>query len=117
MSFEKKIASKTDFELAEILENRENYVPQFVEFAEFELSNRSISVEEFKEIAKQLVIQKVKEALKSYSPLKGKFNIPSSHFLTEEEVLAITKVEFEAWLERKEDFGFDVWKYAVGAIA
>lgn len=117
MSFEEKIAAKSDKELIEILENRENYVPKFVEFAEFESTNRSISVEDIKEIATDLVLQKVKEVLRSYSPLQGKLNIPKSYFLSKEEVLEITKIEFEIWLERKEDFGFDVWKYAIGAIA
>jgi hypothetical protein len=116
MSFQDKIAGKTDSELIEIIENRENYVPKFVDFAEFELTNRSISKEEIEDMAAELVRNKVYDALKNYSPLKGKFDVPKSHFLSKEIVLSITKVEFEDWLKRKEDFGFDVWKYAIGGI-
>lgn len=116
MSFEKKIASKSDSELIEIIENRDNYVFQFVEFAEFELTNRNLSIEEVKEIATKIVVRKIEDRLQTYSPLSGKFNIPISFFLSEQEVLELTKPAFEAWIARKEDFGFDVWKYAIGGI-
>lgn len=116
MSFEQKIATKSNSELVEILENRDNYVPQFVDFAEFELTNRKINPEQIEEIAIELVTSKVKDALGKYSPLNGKLDIPKSFFLSKEKVLEITKIEFEFWMERKEDFGFDVWKYAIGAL-
>ncbi len=115
MSFEEKIASKTDLELIEILENRENYVPQFVEFAEFELTNRSISDDQVQIVASGLVREKVQTKLKSYTPLSGKFDPPSSSLLSKEMVLEITREEFIEWIERKEDLKIDVWKYVIAA--
>lgn len=102
-------------ELIEILENRENYVPKFIQYAEFELDNRIISQEKLAELAQNLVLDKVREKLKSYTPLKGKFEPPSSYFLSKEEVLEITRNEFIEWLERKEDLKIDVWNYVIAA--
>lgn len=115
MSFEQKIASKTDDELIEILENRENYVPKFIEYAEFEITNRAVSEDVLKQIATNLVLKKIQEKLKSYTPLRGKFDPPSSYFLSQDEVLIITREEFIAWIERKEDLKIDVWKYVIAA--
>lgn len=115
MTFEKKIASKSNKELIEILENRDKYVPKFIQYAEFEITNRSISIDELKEMANHLVLQKIREKLKSYTPLKGRFEPPKSHFLSQEEVLNITRDEFIAWIERKEDLKIDVWKYVIAA--
>lgn len=115
MSFQEKISSKSNEELIEILENRENYVPKFIEYAEFELQNRTISEDQFNELSRKLVLDKVREKLKSYTPLKGKFEPPKSHFLSEEDVLVITRNEFIDWLERKEDLKIDVWKYVIAA--
>ncbi|MCB9189210.1 MAG: hypothetical protein H6599_07985 [Flavobacteriales bacterium] len=115
MTFEKKIAAKSDLELIEILENRENYVPKFIEYAEFEIQNRDISQEHLTDEAKRLVIAKVQEKLKSYTPLKGRFEPPSSYFLSKEDVLEITRNQFIEWIERKEDLKIDVWKYVIAA--
>lgn len=115
MSFEEKIAKKSDHELIEILENRENYVPKFVQYAEFEITNRAISEATLKQIATNLVLKKVQEKLKSYTPLRGKFDPPSSHFLSKDEVLIITREEFIIWIERKEDLKIDIWKYVIAA--
>jgi len=48
--------------------------------------------------------------------LNDELVIPTSHFLSKAEIKDLLVVEFENFLEDKDSFRFDVWKYSIGGI-
>lgn len=116
MTLQERYSSADIKNLIEIIENKDNYTLECVNVVVEELKIRSLDKEEVQQIAQEIIIAKFTELMNKFDPYNSKIEILESNFLNKVEVQEIQKQEFDKWMEKRESFGFDVWKYAIGAI-
>ena len=103
-------------ELVVILENKKCYTTDCVNVVVNEFETRNINDGSAGLFAEEILRLKFKESLEKFDPYSSKIKLFESSFLSPEKVLEIQKQEFDKWLDKREVFGFDVWKYAIGAV-
>lgn len=116
MTLKERYHKETTNTLVQIIESQQDYTNECVVVVLDEIARRPVSDDEVKELATAIVKDKVMSILKNFDPYNDKLVPPRSTYLTTEEVLLLLKEEFSKWMERKETFDFDVWKYAIGGI-
>ena len=116
MTLEERYNKAETKELVEIIENKECYTIDCVNVVISEFENRNINDGSIELFAEEIIHRKFKEFLEKFDPYSSKINVLESSFLSSEKVIEIQKQEFDKWLDKREGFGFDVWKYAIGAV-
>jgi hypothetical protein len=116
MSLEDRYENSDLGTLIMIMEKPGDYTPECVMIVAEELKKRAHSIEEVKAIAKAYHHEEFKIIMNQFDPYTDKLEIPRSRFLTLEELTEVLKDVFDQWLEKRESYDFDVWKYAIGGI-
>ena len=116
MTLEERYNKAETKELVEIIENKECYTIDCVNVVISEFETRSINDGSTEIFAEEILRLKFKESLEKFNPYSSKIKVFESSFLSPKKVLEIQKQEFDKWLDKREGFGFDVWKYAIGAV-
>ncbi len=116
MTLQERYSSADIKILIDILENKDNYTTECINVVVEELKTRPLDKESIENIAEDIIRLKFSEFMNKFDPYNAKIEILESNFLDKEQVQNIQKQEFDKWMEKRESFGFDVWKYAIGAI-
>ncbi len=103
-------------ELVLVVETAENYTKECVKIVLSELLGRNVDNDILKQLARNLIREKIKDMFDGFSPINGKLTKPKSQILDEEEVMLILREEYEEFISRRDDLSHDVWAYAIGGI-
>ena len=103
-----KLHLKQNSELVAIVESKDAYTFEAIQFAAEVLQERFIETEELQELAKIYWNEELRKSLKLY--LK-QGTPPVSNFLTENELKVIFAKKFDEYLERKELLAVDSTLY------
>ena len=101
--------------LVETIETPDDYTDEAVEAAINELESREVDDEDVRLIALNILTQKARGMLQSFSPVNDELTLPTSYFLKRDEVVKIFKREFDAHVERRQQMTPDSWSYVIGA--
>ena len=116
MTLQERYSSADIKNLIEIIENKDNYTTECINVVVEELKTRPLYKDSIEKIAEDIIRTKFSEFMNKFDPYNSKIEILKSNFLNKEQVQEIQKQEFDNWMEKREALGFDVWKYAIGAI-
>jgi len=113
----KDVYSKVDLrKLVAVLESQQDYTSECIRVVKKEFESRKTIPDSITKIATEEYIVKLVRALSDFDPLKDKFIVPESYFLDRNTSLELAKIEFNKWIKKKQDYGFDVLKYSIGGL-
>ena len=107
----KKYFHHSDKELIAIIENEPLFQKETVEVAKELLEGRVPDQTFITDCAKQLMHERLKNYFGKFSIWNDELEIPTSEFLSEKEVLQIFEIEYNNFLELRNDFGLDMKQY------
>ena len=99
-----KLHLKQNSELVAIVESKDAYTFEAIQFAAEVLQERFIETEELEQLAKQYWGDELQKSLKTYLKVGV---APISNFLSEEDLKTIFAQKFEEYVERKELLSVD----------
>lgn len=97
--------------LIAIIENANRYQSETVEVAKEILHDRALDIDIIKSSARSLMQERLEHFFGNFNIWSDDLEIPKSEFLSEEEVLEIFELEYNSYLNDREDFGLDMNVY------
>jgi len=117
MDLKKRYLRKPTEELVKALEMQTDYTPEAIAAIKDALSFRaSQEAEAIQEMALAFNTELIWNHLNSLDPLNDELVLRKSYFLSDTQVRAIYKEQFEKLIQDKTDFRVDSWNYAIGGI-
>lgn len=113
---DKNIVDLDPVALIEIIDNPGNTDKATIREAKQELFRRPISSTQIEELAVEANRKIANEIIVNQDLSEKEITIHQSKFLNEEEIKQIYIEELEAYIKYKDQFRFDVWKFAIGGI-
>jgi len=114
MSLEERYRKKPLSFLVTVVEQAEDYRPEAVDLAKALIREKGDESEVLK-AAREVVGEKIRQYLESFSVLSDELELPNSYYLNEEEVKLVFRSQFAAWKNQNDDMIPDSWLYVLGA--
>lgn len=116
MNLYERYIQKETRELVHVLESPQNYQEEVIKITSEILTERNEPYEKLMVIAENFQRKQIISMLNALDPLNDELKIPVSHFMSKAEIKDMLVEEFEKFMENKDSFRFDVWKYSIGGI-
>jgi len=97
--------------LIAIIENANLYQIETVDVAKEILEGRALESEFIKSCASSLMHERLEHFFGNFNIWNDELEIPTSEFLSEKEVHEIFEIEYNSYLNDREDFGLDMKVY------
>ena len=110
-SLYQRYINSSNEKLIVIMDNEKLYLPKTVEVVKAILEERKLDKEFVKKIATSLMHEQLEHFFGSYNIWSDELILPTSKFLTEEEVLEIFEIEFDNYQKDRLDFSADLNMY------
>lgn len=116
MTLQERYQGKELSFLINIIEHQNDYTPDAVNAARFEIMRQGIPRDEVFAEARKMLKQRITDYLENFDAVNDELKLIESYYFNEEEVKLYFREIFAEWQQKHNDMIPDGWLYALGGF-